>query len=61
MRLRWVAKVRQSETKILRVVHWDVVGVGNEKEGRKQKAFRIMPAEDSRNLYLSDNQQNKNE
>ena len=43
MRLKWVAKVRQRETKILRVVHWNVVGVGNEKEGRKQKAFRIMP------------------
>lgn len=44
MRLRWVAEVRQRETKILRVVHWNVVGVGSEKEGRKQKAFRIMPA-----------------
>ena len=42
--LRWVAEVRQRETKILRVVHWNVVGIGNGKEGRKQKAFRIMPA-----------------
>jgi len=41
-------------------VHWNVVGVGNEKEGRKQKAFRIMPEKDSRYLYLSDSQQNKN-
>ena len=44
MRWRWVTEVRQRETKILRVVHWNVVGVGSEKEGRKQKAFRIMPA-----------------
>ena len=44
MRLRWVTEVRQRETKILRVVHWNVVGIGNGKEGRKQKAFRIMPA-----------------
>ena len=36
MRLKWVAEVRQRDTKILRVVHWNVVGIGNGKEGRKE-------------------------